>query len=238
MRLLSCLILTVLLSTAVSAEQGRSLPAAVFAGHRHAEETDAAIRAYLQQAAALTHQQPAAARPHTVVALELAAAGKPIAFYDHCYALYLLLKNGYDGPNSSTFGPGTRADYLRVARRLLDELERSGKVGQWVFTPEGQFYLEAYITAAGGLAWYQYEDAGADAAALEAALVLASKAAAHVQDRAQYWVHDTEVRILLALKREAAAWEIVRAVLEEDPEFADFRDLRADPRYRAWLARQ
>jgi hypothetical protein len=230
------LAVSLMLSTTVLASPARDLPDTVFSKLHYADETDATIRERIQESALTTYEDPAKARPITVEALELAAQGKPIAVYDHAYALVLLLKNCYDGPGSSTFGPGTRQDYVRVARRLIEVLDESGKVGQWVFTPEGQFYLDAYITAAGGLAWYQYEDAKGDEASLEEALTLARKATDLVENPSQYGAYDTEVRILLALKRDVEAWPIVRKVLEEQPDFADFHDLRSDSRYRAWLA--
>jgi hypothetical protein len=221
-----------------SAEPTRRLPEAVFASHDYAEESDSKIRELIQQSASLSYSEPAKSRPIDIEALELAARGKPIAVYDHTYALYLLLKNCYDGPGSSSFGPGTRDDYLRVARHLIDVLDESGQVGQWVFTPEGQFYLDAYVTAAGGLAWYRYEDAKGNEALLAEALILAKQATDHVQNESQYWAYDTEVRILLGLKRENEAWPIVGKVLDEVPDFAEFSDLREDARYRAWLARK
>lgn len=83
-----------------------------------------------------------------------------------------------------------------------------------------------------------YEDAKGDAALLEEALILARRATGRVQHPSQYWTHDTEVRILLALKREDDAWKIVHQVLDELPDFADFKDLKVDARYIAWLAAQ
>lgn len=225
-------------ATAVIAAPTQSLPESIFAKIHYAEETDAELRERIKQSAAITYVAPEKARPITVEALDLAAHGRPIAVYDHAYGLYLLLKNCYDGPGSSTFGPGTREDYFRVARRLLEVLDESGKVGQWVFTPEGQFYLDAYVTAAGGLGWYLYEDAKDDTKLLEKALTLARKATGQVQNPSQYWVHDSEVRILLALGREDEAWKIVSRVLEELPDFVDFQDLEDDARYRAWSAEQ
>lgn len=237
-KLASLLLLTWMQVATVFAAPPHSLPEAVFATMQYAEETDPELRERIKQSAELTYAEPAKARPLAVAALELAARGKPIAVYDHAYALYLLLKNCYDGPGSSTFGPGTREDYFRVARRLLAVLDESGRVGQWVFTDEGQFYLDAYVTAAGGLAWYLYEDAKGDEALLEEALVLARNATDRIQNHSQYWAHDTEVRILLALKRDEDAWKVVHQVLEEHPDFADFQDLREDARYIAWLAGQ
>jgi hypothetical protein len=232
------LALNLMLATTVVASSDSALPESVFATLHYADETDVNIRELIQQGASTSYAEPAKSRPITVEALELAAQGKPIAVYDHAYALHLLLKNCYDGPGSSTFGPGTRKDYMRVARRLIDVLDESGRVGQWVFTPEGHFYLDAYITAAGGLAWYQYEDAKDDEASLEEALALARKATDLVDDQSQYWAYDAEVRILVALRREDEAWPIVRRVLAEQADLADFNDLRVDPRYEAWLSRQ
>lgn len=203
-----------------------------------AEDCDPQIQALLGRAADLNYARPAEARPLVVEAFALADRGLRFAEYDYAYALYLLLKNGFDGPGSSTFGPGTREDYLRVARRLLDHLDRSGRVGQWVFTPEGQFYIEAHVTAGNGLAWYLYEDAGGDPAKLEEALAIVQRSTAHIQSEQHYFARDTEVRILLALGRRDAAYGIVRDVLAEAPDFADFADLREDPDYRRWLADQ
>jgi tetratricopeptide (TPR) repeat protein len=166
--------------------------------------------------------------------LQKAHDGAALSEYAYSYALYLLLKNGFDGPDSSTFGPGTRDDYLRVARHLIAHLKRGGNVGKWVFTDQGQFHIEAYITAGNGLAWYLYESAAGDIGKLEEALAIAQRASAHASSEQHYYVRDTEVRILLALGRHDEAYGIVRDVLEEVPDFGDFADLQQDPAYRQW----
>ena len=103
--------------------------------------------------------------------------------------------------------------------------------------------LYAWLEAGGH--FYVCGDAGRMAKDVDAALKqivqsgggkTLAQATEYVQDESQYWVHDTEVRILLALKREGEAWPIVHEVLESAPDFADFRDLRDDARYRAWVA--
>ena len=210
------------------------LPDTVFSKQEHAEESDLRIRKLLAESASLSYSDPSKSRPLNIKALELAAQGKPVSTYDHAYSLYLLFKNCYDGPSSSTFGPGTREDYLRVAQHLINLLDESDQVGKWVFTREGQFYLDAYVTASGGLAWYKYEDAKDDKALLNEALLLARKATSSLQNKSHYWAYDTEVRILLGLNHEDEAWRIVHDVQAEEPDFKDFRVLRNDARYLVW----
>jgi len=100
------------------------------------------------------------------------------------------------------------------------------------YTDEGQFHRECVRYASNLLAWELLQSGGDLAKALEHA----ERGVACADGAAHFYLRDTQVRILLKLGREAEAWPIVQRVLRQDPDFADFQDLKADPRYIAWAS--
>ncbi len=227
------LLLTLLPVVAMGGASGARLPEFVFTPPPFADQSDPKIAQLISRSAQLTYEYPAKARPLVVEALEMASKGREIEEYDYLYSLYLLEKNCFSGPDSAEFGPGTPEDYDRVAWLLLGLLE--GKAGQWVFTPQGRFYLEAYFAVGNGLAWRLYEQAGEDPQKLAKALAVVQPVAALV-DRPQYnYVLDTEVRILLKMGRSEEAYRIVHQVLARHPQFENFADIRKSAAYQTWL---
>lgn len=217
-------------SLAAGAEE---LPGTVYKDFPIAEESSDEVHELIKKASSLVHPEPRQARRLLVEALTKVDKGARISEYDYLWTLYGLLKSSHE-TGTSTFGPGTKADYMKVARRAIAFLEKNG-VGQWVFTPEGALKLELYRAAGNGLAWSLQEDAKVDRKTLEEALDVIEETEGYVEGSEHYYILDTKVRILLKLGRQEDAFEIVKTVLEEVPEFQDFADLRKDPKYLAWL---
>ncbi len=219
------------------AVRGQDLPSFVFKVQRLAETSDPAVHELIEKAAGLVHPRPREGRALIVEAFRKVDQGAAIDDYDFLYGCYGLLKSSHE-TNTSTFGPGTRADYIKVAQKVLAFLDREGQVGQWVFTPQGQLRIEVYVVASNGLAWLLLEDAGKDPKRLAAAYEVIERGVAHVRGPEDYYALDTQVRILLAMGRKDEAYEIVAAVLAEDESFRDFQDLAASADYRAWIAKK
>lgn len=108
----------------------------------------------------------------------------------------------------------------------------------WHFTDEGQFHREVLRFCGNFVAWELKEDAsGADDPKLEQALELIEGAVACAEGAQHHYLIDTQVRVLLALGREADAFKAAHSVLRRNPDFADLADIKADANYQAWVAR-
>lgn len=215
------------------------LPDFVYKPFRFSDDSTSKITALIQSASETSYDDPKASRKKTIEALALARDGQAISSFDHSFALYLFLKNCFVGPGSDEMQPDARTDFMKVARVLRTKLAPT--VGQWVFTPEGQFKIEAYITASNGLAWFMYEDAQktpSNTQLLKDALAVIEDATPLVSDPQHFYARDTEVRLLIALGRHEDAFKVVKETLDEAPGFADFSDFRANKRYLEWVKRQ
>jgi Leucine-rich repeat (LRR) protein/predicted DNA-binding WGR domain protein len=104
-------------------------------------------------------------------------------------------------------------------------------------TSMGKFYNEVICVAANSVAWAMYETYE-DKAEMEKALVVVERAVAAVQSKSEYYVYDTQVRLLLRLGRKEEAWKIVQRTLDLDWNYAHFKDLVGSKEYKAWLKKQ
>lgn len=77
-----------------------------------------------------------------------------------------------------------------------------------------------------------------DAAKMEEALLLINQAAAWVQDKSEYFIYDTKIRILLRLGRKEEAWQLVKKTLEENKSYTDLKDIEDSKEYKQWLKKQ
>ncbi|MCF6205234.1 MAG: hypothetical protein L3J59_16490, partial [Methylococcaceae bacterium] len=91
-----------------------------------------------------------------------------------------------------------------------------------------------YREAGNGVAWELMERA-TNNADLNKALTIANKTEPYIRDEKDYYILDTKVRILLKLKKEAEAFEIVKDVLSENPDFGDFQNFYDNKNYKTWL---
>ena len=217
----------------VSAMAVHGYPAYVFGDYALAEDSDPVLHGLVAEGAQLVSHEPRKARELLSRALEKASRGAAISEYDYLWTQYGLMKATMEA-GSASFGPGTRDEYRKVARHLLDFLDSRGSTGDWVYTEVGAFRMEAYRAAANGLAWQMMED-GEN---LPQALEIIDRGLEYIRGMQDYYMYDTKVRILLKMGKKQEAWNIVAQMLEEDPDFADFQDLRRNPDYRAWRSRQ
>jgi hypothetical protein len=61
-----------------------------------------------------------------------------------------------------------------------------------------------------------------------------TKAKNFIRGPEDYYMYDTEVRILLKLKRKHDAFKIVKTILVENPNFSDFQDFKKNNEYISW----
>lgn len=109
----------------------------------------------------------------------------------------------------------------------------------WHYTDEGQFHKETIRYASNTVAWYLYEHAQpSDTSGLEAALEAIERGVAFADEPRHYYLHDTKVRILLKMGRTDEAYRIVQRILQAEPDFGDFKDLKKDKGYKKWLSQQ
>lgn len=146
-----------------------------------------------------------------------------ISEYDYLWTLYALII--YSGPELE--GGMSVKDYLRVTDTAMHYLDNNG-VGEWVFTDIGQFKMEVYRQAANAAAWALRESKP------KQALPYIDLGLGYARDE-DNWMYDTKVRVLLNMDKKDDAYEIVKAVLDQDPNFSDFQDFISNEDYQTWL---
>jgi tetratricopeptide (TPR) repeat protein len=107
----------------------------------------------------------------------------------------------------------------------------------WHYTDLGKFHEEVSRIAANHIAW-QMHLIYDDKANLEKALETVQKGVQHIEDETQWFIYDTEVRILMKLGRTEAAYRIVQRILSQNPSFGDFQDFKKNKDYQSWLKKQ
>lgn len=101
-------------------------------------------------------------------------------------------------------------------------------------TDMGAFHREVIRIVANAVAWEMftiYEDKEHT----EEALALVNRAATCVENESQYFIYDSQARILLRLGRQEEAWQIVKRTLEQHRYFSHFDDLKETKEYKKWL---
>lgn len=125
---------------------------------------------------------------------------------------------------------GNRPKYLPLAlQQAATCMARFPHTDEW---QEWEKFM--YVLYANQIGWFNYEEETA-ADKLESALAAVEKGDQQSDWGQRVYIKDTKVRLLLKLERSNEAFAIVREALSKDPDFADFQDLKADPRYLAWL---
>jgi Leucine-rich repeat (LRR) protein/predicted DNA-binding WGR domain protein len=100
-----------------------------------------------------------------------------------------------------------------------------------------EFYKDVTREAGNQVAWTLFE-VYEDREKLEEALAIVSRAVAYIEGEAEYYIYDTQVRILLRLGRQEDAWQVVRQTLKKDEYFKDFNDITETKEYKKWLKKQ
>lgn len=213
-----------------------ALPELVFQKVQISEKSSPKVHRLVKTAAQQVHMQPRKARINFVAALKLVKQGAKIDEYNYIWIQYGLLKSSFE-TNTSKFGPGTKRDYIKTAKNLLAFLDKvtNARTGVWAYTELSAFTMEAYRTAGNGLAWYTYEDPKSSQGDLDAALDRALSITTYIRDPRDYYIYDTQVRLLLRLNRKNDAYKIVAKVLKEKPRFSDFQDFKTNKDYQKWL---
>ncbi len=188
-----------------------------------AEETASNIQSQIK-ALAQDLSDPAVVRDTATDLLRQVKAGAQIDEYHFLWLPYALLKGAYADSNTGL----SQENEFTVAINTLDFLKSQGNVGDWYYTELGQFKMEVFRTASNTAAWsLRHSDP-------KRALVFVEEALEHARPEDNH-IRDTKVRILLNLGKKDEAYTIVKAVLDEEPDFSDFQDLKVNPEYLTWL---
>ncbi|OQP66520.1 hypothetical protein A3860_13630 [Niastella vici] len=104
----------------------------------------------------------------------------------------------------------------------------------WHYTDLGKFHEEVTRITANSVAWQMHviSDKQED---LEKALEIILKGVAYIESESHYYIHDTQVRILLKLGRKEEAYQLVKRILTLSPDFGDFQDIKEDATYMEWV---
>lgn len=166
---------------------------------------------------------PVATKERATAILQQVKQGAQINQYDFLWVPYALLRVAYSGSGSGL----SEEDELIIALNTVAYLDENG-VGEWQYTEQGQFKREVYRTAGNAAAWSLRESNP------KRALQLVEQTLQHARPEDTF-LQDTHVRILLNLDEKEKAFNVVRQVLEEDPEFVDFQDFLSNEEYLSWL---
>lgn len=207
-----------------------ALPSYVFNTVTISNDSNSELHELIEQAAQMVLPEPRKARKLLIDALQKVSKGTKIDKYDYLWTQYGLLKSSMKS-GSADFGPGTEQEYIAVARNVLKFLDNQSNTGDWQFTKVGAFQMEVYRSAANGLAWHLMEQGKK----LSEALKIVRKGKEFSRGDEDYYILDTEVRILLKMGKINDAYKIVKKVLTESPDFSDFQDIKEEKVYKSWL---
>lgn len=101
-------------------------------------------------------------------------------------------------------------------------------------TSMGDFYRDVIRRSGNAVAWAMYE-VYEDREKMEEALAMVNRAAEYIVGDDEYYIYNTQVRILLRLGRQEEAWQIVKQTLEKDEFFESFDDIVETKEYKKWL---
>ena len=224
------IILTTIVCLGVSIAHADTLPELVFKSYPISDESNDKVHKLVKVASGLVFPEPKKARVLLVDALTEVSKGSKIDEYDYLWTQYGLLKSSMES-GGATFRPGTKEDYMHIARNVLKFLETVQGTGQWVFTEEGAFKMEVCREAGNGLGWNMMEEGKA----LEEALTYVNRAIECMRGDEDDFIFDTKVRILLKMKKTDEAYTVVKSVLAKDSDFGDFQDIKNSSEYNQWL---
>jgi tetratricopeptide (TPR) repeat protein len=96
------------------------------------------------------------------------------------------------------------------------------------------YYKEIVRACSNSVAWNMAELATGNNE-LEKALTILQQGIDLIEMPEQFFLYDTQVRILLKLGHKEEAYRIVRNVLTLLPDFSDFQDIKQEANYKNWL---
>jgi len=206
-----------------------TLPKLAYKQYKISKDSNPTVHRLVKEGGELVYPKPRKARKLLVEALRKVSKGAKIDKYDYLWTQYGLLKSAMES-GTSKYGPGTRADYMKVAKNVMKFLDHEN-VGEWQFTELGAFQMEVCREAGNGLGWELMEEGKK----LKTALQYTKKAEDCMRGEEDYFIYDTKVRILLKMKKKNKAYTIVKQILNKDPDFGDFQDIKHSKSYRKWL---
>lgn len=154
------------------------------------------------------------------------------AHYGKAYAYYHLTAN-HAGSISAEEMLAFNEAAIQHGLRTLDLVPAM----IWHFTDLGKFHEEVSRFAANTVAWKMHLLTN-DTSELEKALAIVQKGVEHIQREEHFYIYDTQVRILLKLERKEEAYQIVKRILAQSPNFGDFQDIKQHADYNNWVAKK
>ncbi|MER5501529.1 leucine-rich repeat domain-containing protein [Streptomyces sp. NPDC002561] len=160
-------------------------------------------------------------------AIALCVPGACYSGHDRLYAHYALVNTLGElaGNASDADRPVLDAELVRYAERTLALLPDT----IWHFTDEGAFQEEVGRRTGNALAWHLLRMGEP-----ERALTAVEQALVEAEGPSHDFIHDTRVRVLLALGRTDDAYRVADQVLTRDPGFEDLADLANLPEFQRW----
>lgn len=154
------------------------------------------------------------------------------AHYGKAYAYYHLTANHKDSISAE--------DMLVLNQAAIQHGLRTLELVPamiWHFTDLGVFHKVVSRFAANMVAWKMHL-LTSDKSELEKALAIVQKGVDLIQGEEDYYIYDTQVRILLKLERKEEAYQIVKRILALSPNFGDFQDIKQGTDYNNWVAKK
>ncbi|MCD4664073.1 MAG: hypothetical protein K8R68_02305, partial [Bacteroidales bacterium] len=176
---------------------------------------------------------------HFEEALSFCTTDKKYSDYDEMYAHYgivyclgYLLIQQEKGKNYDEMAE----KLITIGKKTLKEfIPADGLI--WHYTEEGAFQEECIRYIGNSVAWYLFENCS-ETETLNEALKYINRSTQYITGSQHHYIYDTQVRILLKLNRNEAAYPIVSRILINNPDFDDFQDFKKDTNYLQWIKTQ
>ncbi|MFF3392708.1 hypothetical protein ACFYW1_17495 [Streptomyces sp. NPDC002669] len=164
-------------------------------------------------------------------AIALCVPGACYSDHDQLYAHYALVDvlGGLADNAPDADRPALDAELVRYAERTMALLPDT----ILHFTDEGAFQEEVRRRTGNALAWHLLRIGEP-----ERALAAVEQALVEAEGPSHDFIHDTRIRILLALGRTDDAYRVADQVLTRDPGFEDLADLANLPEFQRWRQAQ
>ncbi len=154
--------------------------------------------------------------------------------YDNLYAHYFIMK--YYQQQTGEEETKQAVKYAESCLELLSDDIRAGNI--WHYTEFGQFQEEVIRVASNTVAWNIMLNTS-DTEKLDEALDVIDLGIDYINEDmpSEYYLYlyDTKVRILMKMNDVHTAYCWVYQVLEEEPNFPDFDDIKNSAEYNQWL---
>ncbi|MBS9767221.1 MAG: hypothetical protein KGV44_06750 [Flavobacteriaceae bacterium] len=192
------------------------------------------IKALMREANALQNEPEKAVEVYKKAIALMEEANDEDYDYDNLYANYFVMK--YYQQQTGDKEDKLATEYASNCLDLLMPTINAGNI--WEYTEEGQFQMEVIRVASNTVAWNMMKRTD-EMDKLEKALGIIDLGIDYINDSmpSEYYLYlyDTKVRILMKMNEIHTAYCWVYQVLEEEPNFADFDDIKNSSAYKEWL---